>query len=144
MSTPASTRTIENEQRLWVGALIPSTVVAIVALIINTALRHKPGLLGALLASATVIIFFSVHLLISKISTNLDPMITMALAMFSYFAKVIVMGVFLLLITRLTSPTTVDRTSFGVSAIAIAIAWLGGEIRAFFNLRIHLPLPEKK
>ncbi len=139
-----SNRVVENEQRLWVGALIPSTTIAIVALILSTILRHKSGLLGALLASATVILFFSVHLLISKISTNLDPMITMALAMFSYFAKVIVMGVFLLLITRLTSPSTVDRTSFGVSAIAIAIGWLGGEIRAFFKLRIHLPLPERK
>jgi ATP synthase protein I len=139
-----SNRVVENEQRLWVGALIPSTTIAIVALILSTILRHKSGLLGSLLASATVILFFSVHLLISKISTNLDPMITMALAMFSYFAKVIVMGVFLLLITRLTSPSTVDRTSFGVSAIAIAIGWLGGEIRAFFKLRIHLPLPERK
>ena len=139
-----SNRVVENEQRLWVGALIPSSIVALIALVLCAALRHKSGLLGALLASATVIIFFSVHLLISKISSNLDPMITMALAMFSYFAKVIVMGVFLLLITRLTSPTTVDRTSFGVSAIAIAVAWLGGEIRAFFKLRIHLPLPEKK
>jgi len=139
-----SNRVVENEQRLWVGALIPSTTIAIVALILSTILRHKSGILGALLASATVILFFSVHLLISKISTNLDPMITMALAMFSYFAKVIVMGVFLLLITRLTSPSTVDRTSFGVSAIAIAIGWLGGEIRAFFKLRIHLPLPERK
>ena len=139
-----SNRVVENEQRLWVGALIPSTTIAIVALILSTILRHKSGLLGALLASATVILFFSVHLLISKISTNLDPMITMALAMFSYLAKVIVMGVFLLLITRLTSPSTVDRTSFGVSAIAIAIGWLGGEIRAFFKLRIHLPLPERK
>jgi len=139
-----SNRVVENEQRLWVGALVPSSAVAIIALVLCAILRHKSGLLGALLASATVIIFFSVHLLISKISTNLDPMITMALAMFSYFAKVIVMGVFLLLITRLTSPTTVDRTSFGVSAIAIAVAWLGGEIRAFFKLRIHLPLPEKK
>jgi len=139
-----SNRVVENEQRLWVGALVPSSAVAIIALVLCAILRHKSGLLGALLASATVIIFFSVHLLISKISTNLDPMITMALAMFSYFAKVIVMGVFLLLITRLTSPTTVDRTSFGASAIAIAIAWLGGEIRAFFKLRIHLPLPEKK
>ena len=139
-----SNRVVENEQRLWVGALIPSSIVALIALVLCAALRHKSGLLGALLASATVIIFFSVHLLISKISTNLDPMITMALAMFSYFAKVIVMGVFLLLITRLTSPATVDRTSFGISAIAIAVAWLGGEIRAFFKLRIHLPLPEKK
>jgi predicted permease len=139
-----SNKVVENEQRLWLGALIPSTVVALIALVLSALLRHTSGLLGALLASFTVIIFFSVHLLISKISTNLDPMITMALAMFSYFAKVIVMGVFLLLITRLTSPTTVDRTSFGISAIAIAIAWLGGEIRAFFKLRIHLPLPEKK
>jgi len=42
----------------------------------------------------------------------------------------------------LTEPGDVNRTAFGVSALLVAIAWLGGEIRAFFRLRLQLSLPE--
>jgi hypothetical protein len=62
-------------------------------------------------------------------------MATMMLAMFSYFAKVIFMGVFLLLITKFTDRSTVDRTSFAISALLITMAWLVGEIRSFMKLR---------
>jgi hypothetical protein len=41
----------------------------------------------------------------------------------------------------LTDEADVDRTSFGVSALVIAAGWLGGEVRAFFKLRLQLPLP---
>jgi hypothetical protein len=34
-----------------------------------------------------------------------------------------------------------DRTTFGVVAVAITFAWLAGEVRAFLKLRLHLPLP---
>jgi ATP synthase protein I len=106
--------------------------------------RASSGLFGALLASFTVILYFSVHLLISKISENLDPMATMALAMFSYFAKVILMGALLLIVTKTTSPDLVDRPTFAVAALSITAAWLVGEIRAFLNLRVTLPLPQTK
>jgi uncharacterized membrane protein len=104
----------------------------------------QSGLLGGLLASFTVIIFFSVHLLVSRISRDLDPMATMALAMFSYFAKVIFMGVFLLLVTRYSDRSTIDRGSFAICAILITMAWLFGEIRSFLKLRIQMPLPKKE
>jgi hypothetical protein len=104
----------------------------------------RPGLFGALLASVTVIIFFSIHLLVARVSRDLDPMATMALAMFSYFAKVIFMGVFLLLVTKFTDRSTVDRTSFAICAILITMAWLFGEIRSFLKLRVNLPLPKRE
>ena len=66
----------------------------------------------------------------------------MGLAMFSYFAKVILVGALLLLVTKTTSPETVDRPSFAVAALAITAAWLAGEIRAFVKLRFQLPLPQ--
>ena len=87
-----------SETNLWRGALIPAISVALISIIAGAFIRGTSGLWGSLLASATVILYFSVHLLISKISVNLDPMATMALAMFSYFAKVILMGVALLFI----------------------------------------------
>ena len=134
----------QSEVGLWRGALVPALILAALSLILGTLLRATSGFWGALLASITVITFFSVHLLISKLSTNLDPIATMALAMFSYFAKVILMGALLLIVTKTTSPETVDRATFAIAALSITTAWLAGEIRAFMKLTITLPLPQTK
>jgi hypothetical protein len=133
-----------SETGLWRGAVIPAVAVAVVSIILGLLIRGSSGLWGALLASATVILYFSVHLFISRISTNLDPMATMMLAMFSYFAKVILMGALLLIVTKTTSPETVDRPVFAIAALSITAAWLAGEIRAFVKLRFQLPLPQTK
>ena len=133
-----------SDTQLWRGAIIPAGFVAIFSTVVNSFIKGQSGFLGGALASITVIIFFSVHLLISRISRNLDPMATMMLAMFSYFAKVIFMGVFLILITKFTDRSTVDRTSFAVSALLITMAWLVGEIRSFMKLRFQMPLPDSK
>jgi hypothetical protein len=71
-------------------------------------------------------------------------MATMALAMFSYFAKVVLMGAFLLLVTKFTDRSSVDRGSFAICAILITMAWLYGEIRSFLKLRFQMPLPKKE
>ena len=133
-----------SDTTLWKGAILPASVIAILLIIIMSVINGRSGLLGALLASFTVIIFFSIHLLVSRVSRNLDPMATMALAMFSYFAKVIFMGVFLLLVTKFTDRSTVDRTSFAICAILITMAWLFGEIRSFLKLRVNLPLLKRE
>lgn len=132
------------DKALWQGAIIPAAITALLSLIVMATLNGRSGAIGAFLASITVIIFFSVHLLVARISRNLDPMITMALAMFSYFAKVVFMGVFLLVVTRFTDRSTVDRGSFAICAILITMAWLFGEVRSFLKLRVQLPLPKKE
>jgi hypothetical protein len=133
-----------SDTQLWKGAIVPASVVAVLSLIFGALLKGKSGLFGGLLASITVIIFFSVHLLVARISRDLDPMAVMMLAMFSYFAKVIFMGVFLVLITKFTDRSTVDRSSFAISALLITMAWLVGEIRSFMKLRFQMPLPGEK
>jgi peptidoglycan/LPS O-acetylase OafA/YrhL len=133
-----------NDVNLWKGAIFPALVVATFTCICVAIVNGKSGLLAGLLASFTVIIFFSVHLLVARVSRNLDPMLTMTLAMFSYFAKVIFMGVFLLLVTKFTDRSTVDRVSFAICAILITMAWLFGEIRSFMKLRFQMPLPKKE
>mgnify|MGYP000879177955 FL=1 len=135
---------VSSDTTLWKGAILPSSVVAIFLIITMSVVNGRSGLLGALLASVTVIIFFSIHLLVARVSRDLDPMATMALAMFSYFAKVIFMGVFLLLVTKFTERSTVDRPSFAICAILITMAWLFGEIRSFLKLRVNLPLPKRE
>jgi hypothetical protein len=126
------------------GALIPTFAVGIIGIIAAALIRGKAGLLGALLAQLVVVMYFTVHLAVSAISRKLDPLTTFALAIFSYFAKIALLGLFLWLLTRYTSRSTIDRGSFGVVALALTVAWLGGEIRSFLKLRIHLPLPQDK
>lgn len=126
------------------GALIPTFAVGLIGIIAAALMRGKAGLLGALLAQLVVVMYFTVHLAVSVISRKLDPLTTFALAIFSYFAKIALLGLFLWLLTRYTSRETIDRGSFGVVALALTVAWLGGEIRSFLKLRIHLPLPQDK
>ena len=133
-----------SDTKLWKGAIVPASITAVILIIVIGFINGKSGLVGAVLASFTVLIFFSVHLLVARISRDLDPMITMALAMFSYFAKVILMGVFLFLVTKYTDRSTVDRGSFAICAILITMAWLSGEIASFLKLRSQLPLPSGK
>ncbi len=133
-----------NERNLMRGALVPTFAVGIVGIIAAALIRGQAGLLGALLAQLVVVMYFTVHLAVSAISRKLDPLTTFALAIFSYFAKIALLGLFLWLLTRYTSRETIDRGSFGVVALALTVAWLGGEIRSFLKLRIHLPLPQEK
>jgi ATP synthase protein I len=130
-----------NEKELILGALIPTFAVGVIGIIASALVRGKSGLFGALLAQLVVVMYFTVHLVVSAISRKLDPLTTFALALFSYFAKIALLGLVLWLLTRFTSRETIDRGSFGVVAIALTVAWLAGEIRSFLKLRIHLPLP---
>jgi len=67
----------------------------------------------------------------------------MALAMFSYFTKILVLGAMMYVIGQFTIDSDINRMSFGLVAIALTFAWLGGEIRAYLKLKLHLPLPGK-
>jgi hypothetical protein len=72
----------------------------------------------------------------------MDPIGVMAMAMLSYFGKVIILGALFLLVLENINEKTLNRASFGVIAISVTIAWLAGEVRAFFRLRAQLPLPD--
>lgn len=126
------------------GAVVPATGVALISIVVAYLNSGRSGLYGALLAGVTVIIFFSISLLVARLTSQAEPMATMALAIFSYFTKLLVMSGFLVLVTRLSSPDTVDRRTFGISALAITFGWLLGEIRAFFRLRLQLPLSKRE
>jgi hypothetical protein len=129
------------EAKLGKGALIPASAVGLVGLIIATAIKGRSGFYGGLLAQALVIIFFAVHLLVSKYSAKMDPIGVMAMAMLSYFAKIIILGALFFLVLANINEKTLNRTAFGVIAISVTVAWLFGEVRAFFKLRAQLPLP---
>jgi len=130
-----------NESLLLRGAFIPTLIVSLVAIAVSTFIQGASGFWGALLAQFVVIIFFVIHIAVSRMTRNLDPISTMAMAMFSYFAKLFALGALLWAIAKYTDRATINRTAFGVTAVALTIAWLWGEIASYMKLRLHLPLP---
>jgi len=133
---------LSNELHLLRGALKPSAIAGLIAIIASSAIAGMPGFYGALLAQFIVVIFFTVTLGVSKLSKDLDPLSTMGVALFSYTTKLLLVGVFLWALTTYTDREAINRTSFGITAIVLTLSWLGGEIASYMKLRIHLPLPD--
>lgn len=130
-----------NESQLLRGAFIPTLIVSLVAIAISALVKGTSGFLGALLAQFVVIIFFIIHIAVSRLTRDLDPISTMAMALFSYFAKLFALGALLWVIAKYTDRQSINRTAFGITAVALTIAWLWGEIASYLKLRLHLPLP---
>ncbi len=133
-----------NESRLLRGAFLPTLITSIFTILLSAVSRGLSGLYGALLAQFVVIIFFIIHIAVSRLTRNLDPISTMAMALFSYFAKLFTLALLLWAIANFTDRATISRLTFGVSAVVLTIAWLWGEIASFMKLHLHLPLPDKK
>jgi fructose-specific phosphotransferase system IIC component len=125
-----------NESQLLRGAVRPTLIVGAVAIALFSVFRGLSGFYGALLAQFIVAIYFVVHILVSRLTRNLDPISTMAMVLFSYFAKL-----FLWALAKYTDRDVIDRLSFGVAACALTVAWLGGEVASYLKLKTHLPLP---
>jgi fructose-specific phosphotransferase system IIC component len=134
---------MSTERALLRGALIPTVIVGVISIALSLWLKGSAGFVGALLAQFVVLIFFAANIGVARISRDLDPVMTMSLAMFSYMAKVLLLGVFLWLITTFIPAETCDRKAFALAAVAATFAWLGGEIKAYLGLKLHLQLPSK-
>lgn len=132
-----------NESQLLKGALTPTLVIGVAAIAAATYFRGGPGFIGALLAQVVVVIYFLVHLVVSKFTKDLDPMSTMAMAMLSYFAKILLAGAFFWILGQYTTDSDLDRKVFGITAVALTFAWLGGEVASYLKLKTHLPLPNE-
>ena len=132
-----------NESRLLRGVFWPTLIVSIVSLLVSAFFSGLSGFYGALLAQFVVVIFFIIHIAVSRMTRDLDPMSTMALALFSYFAKLLALGLLLWAIAKFTDRSTINRTAFGATAVSLTVAWLWGEIASFMKLHLHLPLPNK-
>jgi ATP synthase protein I len=114
------------------GALRPTVIAAAAAAAVG-AFAGLPGLTGALLGAALVIAFFGAGLWLMRLTRNLEPSLVMAVVLVSYVAKVMALGVVLVL---LKDASWLSVPHLALSALACTAVWLGAEIRAFTRLRV--------
>lgn len=128
------------EREIWRLTSRVSGGVALLAMAVFSWLSGFRGFWGALIASSVAVIFFAIHLAVSVLTRNMEPLATMSLVMFSYFAKVLGLAGFLIAFRR---ADFIDQRAFAITAILVTAAWLAAELRAFVKLRLLLIQQER-
>lgn len=136
--------TSERPTASYKAQLTASSIVGVISIAISFFLKGGPGLVGALFAQFLVLVFFATSLFINRVTRDLEPTLVMVFVMVSYMAKITLFAIFLIAITRLVPESVYSRYAFGLSAIAVALAWLGGEFKSYLGLKLHLELPNQE
>lgn len=117
------------------GGALPSLAVAVVAIAVFTAVQGSLGAAGSALAAALVIASAASTMLILGRMAGLDPRVVFMGAMVSYFFKVGLLGVFLLVFRN---AEWLSPLAFAVTAVVVSLAGTIGEIVAFTRVKTYI------
>jgi ATP synthase protein I len=117
------------------GGLVPSIAVGVVAIVVFTLVDGSLGLAGSAVATALVLVSTASTMLILRKMAGLDPRVVFMGAMVSYFFKVMLLGVFLVLFRN---AEWLSPIAFAVTAIVVSLAGTIGEIVAFTRVRTYI------
>jgi ATP synthase protein I len=126
------------------GGLLPSVVVGVVAIVVSSVVAGALGAAGSALAAALVIVSTASTMIILGRMAGLDPRVVFMGAMVSYFFKVMLLGVFLILFRN---AEWLSPMAFAVTAIVVSLAGTTGELVAYTRVRTYIydeptPSPE--
>lgn len=128
----------DHQRTLIRSAVIPAAVAAVLAIAVGTLARGVPGLVGAVVGALLVVVFFGAGLWVVLATADLAPVVSMVAALGSYVGKVVLFGLALAL---LKDVETLDRTTFALAAVAVALVWMVGEVIGVARARTPLVDP---
>ena len=114
------------------GGAVPAAAVGAVALVVFSVVDGARGAAGSLLATAVVLVTTVSTMVLLRRTTGLDTRVVFLAALIGYFAKVFLLGVFLVVFRNAEWLTPL---SFAVTAIVVSLASTTGEIVAFTRVR---------
>jgi ATP synthase protein I len=128
----------EHDKTILRGALLPTLVVGVLAVVVGAVVSGGKGALAAALGTVVVLAFFTVSQLVVGRATNAALM--MNLALLTYVVKILVL---LILIGVLRDASWLDGQVFGLTVVACTLVWTAFEVRAFARLRILYADPDE-
>ncbi|NAZ82547.1 hypothetical protein GTR02_12020 [Kineococcus sp. R8] len=114
-------------------AAVPTSAVVVVCSVVALVWQGASAGLSALLGGAIVVAFFGLRLVVMRRVAMSSPHLVMMTAMVVYSVKVILLGLALILLTRVA---WIDARALGFTVIIGAVVWLAFELRGFVTMRI--------
>lgn len=110
-----------------------TVVVGVIASVIGLLVGGGKGLLGAVIATAIVVVFFSIGQFTLGAVLKNNPQMALTVALMIYLAKV---GVLLVLIILFSGTTLFDTKVFAATIVAGTLAWTGAEVWVFARTKV--------
>lgn len=128
---------VVRARTLLLGGLTGGVAAAVLSLVLFTVLDGTRGLASAALAAAMVLFFYGVGQLVMVAFADAGARTLLAVSMASYTARVVVLGLVLLVYDRSSEafPALWPMAIF-VTTIAVVVGWVAVEIWVFSRLRI--------
>jgi ATP synthase protein I len=118
---------------------LPTLAVGVVATVVSGLVAGTPGVIGAVLGTVIVLVFFSVGQLVLGRVLRDNPQLAMTVAMTLYLVKV---GVLFGLIILLAGTTAFSTKAFGLTIVACTLAWTVAEMWLFARTKVLYVEPE--
>lgn len=123
----------QNDARILRGAAYVAAPVGVVATVLSAVLAGEKGLLGGLMAVLVVGVFFAFGSWVLMTMTAERPQIAMAAGMLVYAVQILMIGVFIVVFK---DTTLFSGKAFGLSLLATALSWVGGQVRQSLTSRM--------
>lgn len=123
----------QNDARILRGAAYAAAPVGVVATVLSAVLAGEKGLLGGLMAVLVVGVFFAFGSWVLMTMTAERPQIAMAAGMLVYAVQILMIGVFIVVFK---DTTLFSGKAFGLSLLATALSWVGGQVRQSLTSRM--------
>jgi ATP synthase protein I len=115
----------------WAG--LATLAVGVVAVLIGLAVSGAGGAIGAAIAVAIVLVFFSIGQLILGSVLRNNPQMAMTVALMTYLVKLGVLFVFIILFA---DTTLFDTKVFAATVVVCTIAWTSAEVWVFSRTKV--------
>lgn len=124
-------------RKLLYGGLAGGLAASVICLIVFTVLFGTRGLGSAALAAAMVLFFYTVGQVVMVRFADAGARKLLLVSMFSYTARVIILGLILVLFNSYrTSWTAIQPTALFITTVGVVAGWLVVEVFVFRRLRI--------
>jgi len=121
------------------AAVTAATAAVMVA--VSAAVAGGKGVLGALLGTALVVVFFAISVVAVSAAARVSAQAMMITAIGTYVIKILVL---ILLLSRYSSTTAFSPRMFGLTALACILAWTFSQVIWSMRLRVPYVEPEGK
>jgi ATP synthase protein I len=118
-----------------------TAAVAAVMVAVSAAVAGGKGVLGAVLGTALVAVFFAISVLAVGAAARVSAQAMMITAIGTYVVKILALVFF---VSRYASTTAFSPRMFGLTALACILAWTFAQVAWSMRLRVQYVEPEGK
>ncbi|GAA4660909.1 hypothetical protein [Kineococcus glutinatus] len=134
MTDPAAAVSMEDAFGVLLRRCLgPAAAAGLLCAAVALLARGVDEMASALVGAAIVIGFFGARLVVMRRTARSNPQLVLVVALAVYTAKVVLLGVAMLLLTQVS---WVDGPALGLTVLLTAVVWLAAEMRGFVRLRI--------